>query len=314
MVVDCPSQKPLPIRRDWYPDATWINGLPTHADFARWLDGLDVVYTAETGYGSALWDEAERLGVKTVLHANWEFLDRRDRPTLWAAPSNWNYLEFPMPRQILPVPIELDRFPIRRYSTEQTATRFLHIVGRPAVHDRNGTNDLLHALTRVNSEISVTIKCQEPGYVENMIRNHVIPSNVSLTVDSGDAPNYWDAYTDQDVLIMPRKFGGLCLPVNEALGAGMPVIMTKIEPNKDWLPEDWLAPAEESGAFQVCGKTIYMYTVSHQALANRIDAFAQSCRFYADARFEVYKLSGELGWESLKPLYEKTFEGVMGES
>ena len=87
MVVDCPSANPLPLRRDWYPDATWINGLPNERDLRNWLRDVDVVYSAETGYGQALWSEAERAGVKTVLHVNPEFLDVRDRPSLWAAPS-----------------------------------------------------------------------------------------------------------------------------------------------------------------------------------------------------------------------------------
>jgi len=93
MVVDCPSAKPLPIRRDWYPDAQWVHGLPTPQDFERFCDGLSVVYTAETSYGQSFWNIAEHAGVKTVLAANYEFLDLQDRPSLWAMPSMWHFHE-----------------------------------------------------------------------------------------------------------------------------------------------------------------------------------------------------------------------------
>ena len=56
MIVDCPSAKPLPLHLEQYPGegVSVVKGLPTAEDFRSWLDGLDVVYTAETGYGYAL--------------------------------------------------------------------------------------------------------------------------------------------------------------------------------------------------------------------------------------------------------------------
>lgn len=38
-------------------------------------------------------------------------------------------------------------------------------------------------------------------------------------------------------MILPRKYAGLCLPMNEALMSGLPVIMTDIEPNNVILPK-----------------------------------------------------------------------------
>lgn len=208
MVIDCPSANPLPIRRDWYPDATWIHGLPTARDFRTWLQDLDVVYTAETGYGPHLWDEAERAGVRTVLHVNPEFLDVRDRPTLWAAPTAWRYSELPAPKRLLPVPITLS--PERARPTT-AATRFLHVIGRPAVHDRNGTLTLLEALRYVQTPITLTITCQSPSYVADALLGVHAPAHVQLDVRTGDIADHRDLYTDQHVLVLPRRFGGLCL-------------------------------------------------------------------------------------------------------
>lgn len=304
MVVDCPSADPLPLRRDWYPGATWVAGLPTAADFRRWLDGVDVVYTAETGYGRALWSEAERAGVKTVLHLNREFLDPHDRPTLWAAPSMWRYDEVPDPKMFLPVPIATDRFTDR--PRPATATNFLHIVGRPAIHDRNGTTDLLAALPHLRSRVTVTIRCQDPTYVPGLLRARTIPANVELVIQSGDTANYSDNYRVGDVLVMPRRFGGLSLVVNEGLGAGMPVIMPNISPN-EWLPADWLVPATKTASFTAKTR-VDVYTTDPQALAARMDEFAAYPVFYATALVTAQQLAKDLSWDTLRPVYEKVFE------
>jgi glycosyltransferase involved in cell wall biosynthesis len=308
MVVDCPSLKPLPIRGDWYQDATWIKGLPTAADFRVWLKDLDVVYTAETGYGQALWQEADRAWVKTVLHANYEFLDRTDSPTVWAAPSTWMFHDFPDGSVYLPVPVALDRFAAPAVNSDPagSANHFLHIVGRPAVHDRNGTRDLLDCLRLVQSEIVLTIKCQEPGYVESMIRP--LPKNVTVVVDSGDVPNYWDLYKGHDVLVMPRRFGGLCLPVNEALASGMPVIMPNIKPNNDWLPSEWLVRATPAGSF-IAKQVVEFYETDPRALAEKIDCFAQDPDFHRTAAETALRLAKKLSWDELKPLYKKVLRG-----
>lgn len=312
MVVDCPSQQPLPLHLDRFPGASVVHGLPTAKDFRWFLHDIDVVLTAETGYSPTLWDEAERQGAKTVLALNYEFLNRNDRPTLWAAPSLWQYEHIPDRKVFLPVPIESDRFPIRRWPVYATATRFVHIVGRPTWNGaqdlhRNGTIDVVQALQYVTSDIEVTFRCQAPGYVSNLLRDAVIPDNVTIHLSSGDHPNYWDAYTDQDCLLMPRRFGGLCLPVNEALGAGIPALMTDIPPNNQWLPKPWLVHAEPCGSF-VAKQRIQMYQVDPHLYAARIDEMASSARVFADARMEAQRLGGEHSWSSLKPLYLKIFE------
>lgn len=322
MVIDCPSAKPLPLRRDWYPDATWINGLPTRGDFREWLQDLDVVYTAETAYGPHLWSEADRAGVKTVLHANYEFLNRDDRPTLWAMPSMWHYDDVPFRNKtFLPVPVETDRFTEQRGSAakeppgsampSRTAVRFLHVVGRPAHLDRNGTADLLDALEYVESDVTVTIKCQQGGYVSSLRPTLQTRKNVTLIIDPGDVDNYWDLYTGHDVLIMPRRFGGLCLPVNEALAAGMPVVMPDISPNNTWIPSEWLVPAHKAGSFTVKRNLIDYYNTDVKALAEKIDLFAQNPGFHRASSETASRMATDLSWTALKPLYLKTFEELV---
>lgn len=299
MVIDCPSAKPLPIRHDWYPDATWITGLPTRQDIRKWLRGLDVVYTAETGYGDALWREARNMGVKTVLHCNPEFLNRRDQPDLWLAPTRWMWDTIPTPKRHLPVPVDPAAFPPRR---PEITPHFLHIVGRPAIHDRNGTLDLLLALQHVTEQITVTVRCQDTNYVPGLMKQHRVhtPNNVVLRVETGDVEHHTDLYTDGDILVMPRRFGGLCLPAQEAIAAGMPVLMPDIAPNNQWLPKEWLFPAEMSGSF-VAKQRVDYYRTKPRILAAKLDAYATMPPSQWSA--DVERIRQELSWETLRPSY-----------
>lgn len=304
LVVNCSSAQPLKLRLERFPGATVVDGLPNRDDFREFLNGVTCLYTAETGYSQELWDEAEQQGVKTVLHANYEFLDTRDRPTVWAAPSLWRINQWPAGTIHLPVPIETDRFPIT--AKPATATRFLHIVGRPAINDRNGTVDLLRALRHVKSDIELTITCQHPGHVGGLINDHSIhtPDNVRLTIAPGDTENYWDNYSGFHALILPRRFGGLCLPANEAIGAGIPVIMPDTDPNNTWLPREWLVRCSHAGEFRAKQHITYVRT-DPELLAQQIDQLAQDQDFYTTAVAKALHLRDRYSWDTLAPLYRQ---------
>ena len=306
MVIDCPSERPLPLHFERFPDATIITGYPTARDFINFVDGLDVVFTCETPYNYELYGIALKRGVKTALQFNFEFLDRDPhvpRPDLYLAPSTWRYAEVPFAnKRYLPVSIATQRFTINNRSH---ARRFLHIVGRPAIYDRNGTADLLKALTHIQSEITLTLRCQEPGYISGLIDElHIRTApNVTLIINSADEPDYWNNYQGHDVLVMPRRFGGLCLPVNEALAAGMPVIMPRIDPNQ-WLPEPWLVNAHHVGEF-AAKALIAIHSVEPTDLAATIDRFVADDMFYANACHTARHMAHELSWDTMKPEYDE---------
>jgi hypothetical protein len=46
-------------------------------------------------------------------------------------------------------------------------------------------------------------------------------------------------------MILPRRYAGLCLPMNEALLASLPVFMTNISPNNSILQEAWLVDSKK---------------------------------------------------------------------
>lgn len=315
------SEMPLPIRTNWYPDAAIIRGWPTASHFEAFLDGLDTVYTAETGYcqNASLWDLADARGVRTVLHANFEFLDRNDRPSQWLAPSLWRFPDdWPAGAVHLPFPVETERFP--EPDLPDLPTNLLHVVGRPTIDsrmgrevdlNRNGTIDLLNCLQHTTSNFTLTVRCQKNGYVNQLMQRHnvAVPHNVDLRIECEDVPNYWDCYTGQHALILPRRFGGQCLPAAEAVaGAGIPAIMTDIDPNNTWLPSQWLVPAAQTGSL-LAKQFVDVYTVDPVGLALKIEQLVSDREFYTDAKHKAQQLRFRLSWDTLRDYYRQILAG-----
>ena len=142
-----------------------------------------------------------------------------------------------------------------------------------------------------------------PGYVGSLIHDHHIrtPDNVTLIVDSVDREFYWTTYYHQDALILPRRFGGLCLPANEAIGAGIPVIMPDIDPNNTWLPAEWLTESMMAGDFRA-KQHIFWYRTDPRVLAAKIDQLTDN-DFYVRACAKAHLLRQQLSWETLTPRY-----------
>lgn len=297
------SERPLRNHPDWYPDGEFIDGWPTPTDYGNWLPGLDTVITCETPYHPSLFTIAEQLHIRTVMQPNYELWNRNyPHPSLYAAPTKWYFDDLPDPKTHLPMPVATEDF---RPDPPPRATNFLHVIGRPAIHDRNGTTDLLLALQHVRSEITLTLRCQQAGYVHTILSdvNPLIPPHITLRIEDGDLEHYTDLYTDQHVLVLPRRFGGLCLPAQEAVAAGMPVVMTDVSPNNDWLPADWLVPANNAGTF-VAHNRINLFSADAVALADAIDRFTAP-NYYRPAVDTALDVAKELSWDNLLPIYRK---------
>lgn len=270
----------------------------TEAEIQEFIKDIDVLFCMETPYNYRFFSACAEKGVKTILQLNYEFLEYPNEhipnPDLFAAPSLWNFDDVPKNKLYLPVPVNTNRFnPVR---SERT---FIHIAGRPAIHDRNGTQVLLNALQHVTEKIKVIIRAPQTLNARSPRKN------VELIVDNKCRHNYWDGYTG-GVLVMPRKYGGLCLPVNEALAAEMPVIAPDISPNNLWLPKEWLTKAHMSLKLHA-RKPIDVYEPDPRALAAKIDQFCNP-DFYHESVEKAKALKETISWDNLLPLYHQTFE------
>lgn len=303
------SPKNLVLNTDWYRglNTRTTPGFPTDEDLIWLLDGVDVVYTAETAYNNHLYALAAERGVATVLNLNWEFLDHLQdselaRPTLFLAPSSWHYDNIPFTnKMMLHFPVATEHFSQREHPP--TAQHFRHVIGWPAIHDRAGTPEVMAALAEVTAPIRVTIACQDHLYAAALMKYRIAP-RVQLRIEAIDRGDYWDVLGDADVLLAPRRFGGLYLTVNEALAAGMPVIMTDMAPNNDWLPQEWLVPTVYVQDM-IVRAAVEIRQAHPTELARLIDRMATDEQFYSAACQRAAELGQNISWQHLLPDFKR---------
>lgn len=317
LVIDFSGMSPTPSfdsilkpNYNWYPGGTivsWGNthrptgDIPKHV-IQEFIKDLDIVVAMETPYDFNIFKMCKQQNVKTILQLNYEFLDFPSsylpHPDLFLAPSRWHYDDIPGPKKYLPVPVNTKHFK----PNASPVGHFTHNAGRPAIHDRNGTNSLLWSLIHVSKDIHLNFNSQQQARVK--INNPA----VRYTCDDTNKAHYSDNYKG-GVLIMPRKYGGLCLPINEAIAAEMPVIAPRISPNDSWLPEEWLIEARHTFSFDA-KKRIDVFEPDVYSLAAKIDQFCDP-EFYHKAVERAREIKKLISWDALLPDYYETFNELL---
>ncbi len=276
MVIDMSMHNGMEQHFDWYKDYEHIiiRNYPTRSDSKNFLVGLTHLLTCEIFYNNDIVNIARLKGVKTINQFNYEFLDNLvsdniAKPDIFLSPSYWKLEETKTKfnAQYLPPPLFKDDFKEARannFRRKSGKAKFLHVVGKPAINSRNGTDTLYKALKHSTELYDLVIKSQFKIPVENDPR---------ITYEIGNKETSADLYAGYDALIYPRKFGGLALPMNEALMSGLPVIMTDIEPNNKVLPKEWLVPAIRVGQFMT-RTMINLHEANEVLLGKKLDKLA----------------------------------------
>jgi len=261
---------------EWYSsyDVQTTHGFAMDDDVERFLSNVDAVLTAETFYNNAFIRIAQSRGIRTYNQYNYEFFEplanrRMMLPTKILSPSHWHYDEMvrltSRDKMIyLPPPTFIDDFnDIRETNLKRTGKRrFLHVAGTMAAFDRAGTKDLLAALEFAKENFELVIRVQKGEQLKS--------NDPRVTFDYTQVTDEKELYRDFDAMIQPRKYGGLNLPMNEALAAGLPVIMTDISPNNKILPRHWLVPTHNTGNFQARVR-IDLWSAYPQELGFKLD-------------------------------------------
>ena len=292
--VDNPA---LPAHPDRYPDGTvvkWADGRLPEDDVRDWITGLDVAYIAETFYDERLPDWFADAGVPLVVHAMPEFYRWADRDlpgVHWWNPTTWRQADMPAGTKVIPVPVPTDRWTTVPEPHDGPA-RILHVAGKRAAGDRNGTASFVAALKLLSNPVEVTVATQgTPPRVP-------IPTGSSITVRA-DTDDYWDIYQGQDVLVLPRRYGGLSLPVNEAAGAGLGLLLSSQDPN----PQTWpclTAKVKNQAGIRTPAGVVLTGNVDQLHLAAMIDTLADPevrARWQAEAQDWARRHS----WDALRP-------------
>ena len=264
---------------EWYKDYNVlnINGFIQPSQINQVLDGIDVLLTFEIPYSYELIKVAKARGVKTIIQNNWEFTDYLQTqglplPDLLVNHSYWNLDKqkqlWPQISEYCATPLfieEFDNIMFQNMDRNEEKRRYLHIAGRKTYEDRNGTEDLIAAVELIpkDSDFELVIKTQTTNVESNDPR---------ITIDRTAPEDEKELYRGFDAMIMPRRYGGACLPMNEALAAGLPVIMTDIDPNNKVLPKEWLVPATKKTSF-MARTNIDVYQTDPSDLADKIRKF-----------------------------------------
>lgn len=296
-----------PTHPERFPGATvarWAAGLDPRV-VIPWLRTVDVVYAAETFYDPRFTKWARANDVTTVLHANPEFWTNGTNPDrLWTA-TPWRREVMPQHTEVVPFPVATDRFaydePVtaRRYDDR---TRWVHVAGKRALADRNGTDILMAALPLLQESCHVTI------YVQHGERPQLptVPPHVRVHISPVVPANYWDLYRNADAMVLPRRYGGLCLPVQESCAAGLAVLMPDLIPNHVWpgprVPAEFLRKIT-----MPCGR-VPVYDVRADVLAAAMDELAApSVREAWQAKSRAWAEAHS--WEALRPMWLSAMEG-----
>ena len=99
------------------------------------------------------------------------------------------------------------------------------------------------------------------------------------------------------------------MPMQEALSAGIPVIMPNIEPNAERLNEQWLVTAKSVGSFMTRTK-IDIYQTDPNWLAFKMLEFANA-DFMRKSNIIALEQGESMSWKQLKPYYQTIFSQVV---
>ena len=290
---------------DGYNSKPTIKGFPTTSEISEFLKGIDVVISCETFYNPRFIDIARSRGIKTILQYNYEFLDylakpNQTLPNVLVAPSLWNFEDvvnkFGDKTSVvhLPPPTDINIFSVaREINKSKTHKRLLHIAGKAAVKDRNGTNTVIEMLNYSSGDYELVIKTQSPLDIKC--------SDPRLTIDSSNPDSHQSLYEGFDAMILPRRYAGLCLPMNEALISAMPVFMTDISPNNKVLPNEWLFNSTKIDQLQT-RTMLDVYNGDAKMLAKLVDDYySLDIPKLKDKAFDIG--NGNFSTESLKDKY-----------
>lgn len=287
---------PYPDTRKSHPQAiTAIN---------QFLDGLDLVFTCETPYDYHLFREARVRGIKTILQYNFEFLDYSlepdlPQPDLFMAPSLWCYDDVPFKNKVfVPVPVDRNKFVS---VPRKEARTFIHVGGTPALEDRNGTQAVLNAWGPVRGDARLIVYTQQGRYVSPDSR---------VEIRRGTVVDQSEFYVGADVMLMPRKFGGLCLPLNEAMSCALPTIMTDLLPQKGFLHREALVRTYH--AKRVMTKSVIDIFEPHlPTLTQKIQQCVDSPELVQRLSEHNDSVAEKISWERIEPIYRNVFEHVV---
>jgi hypothetical protein len=278
LLIDSTPFNQNPQHPEWYKDYDCIRstGFPSLQQIKLFLNQVDVVISCETFYDQNFVRYAQRKGVKTILQYNYELFGNLAAPNLpvpdvLLSPSVWHIEHvkklFGNQSKVIHLPPPTNPLTFsgaKETNLSKDHNRILHIAGKKAAKDRNGTNTVLDMLKYSKADYELVIRSQSE--IETNVKDS------RLTIEIGNPDNREDMYAGFDAMVLPRRYAGLCLPMNEALMSALPVFMTNVSPNDHVLPKEWLVKSTSLGTFRTKVR-IELFDADLKELALSIDTY-----------------------------------------
>jgi len=264
---------------EWYPNQV--------KNFDELLDKVDEVWFFETPFDWSYIVKARNKGVKTVLVAMYE-CTQSPLPYYPDVILGGSVLEtefFNAKHINVPVPDEVV------WKERKKAEVFVHNAGHGGLHGRNGTKELVEAMKYVQSPIKLLIRTQF---------DNVKCNDPRVEIQVGDLP-YEELFSVGDVFVYPDKFGGSCLPLQEAFASGMMIMASNRHPSNLWLPNETLIPIKGYQKLKIY-REFDAAIVDPQDIARTIDEwYGKDISKFSKAGKKWGKLNS---WPILKKEYE----------
>lgn len=298
VVIDVEVYRHQPTHRDRYPGSTWNVGLDidwSDRSIREFLDGLDVVFTAETPYNPNLFTIAREMGVASVLYAMPELYPYRQhpdlpRPDLTVNPTSWLHENLFDPKMVLPLPVDRERCAFRPRSSANGTVD--HLAGRPALLDRNGSQVVLAAAQFIRGRVRVRAQTTLIGGARRF---------PNVTSEHREVDDYWKQYDEIDLMAMPRRYGGLCMPLQEAASCGVPVIIPNVEPYNDGWPPELLVEPIADRARIMAGGLVPLVAIPPRRLADKVNALLEDDALMRRMSVAMDEWAEKRSWERMEP-------------
>jgi hypothetical protein len=240
---------------------------------ARFAESVDRLVTVECLYAPPpLWQTVNQA-TTTVLVANPELY--ADYPAhRIIVPTNWRLDRFPHGATVVPHPVDLTAAAPHARARTGPARTFLHVEA-PAMCDRNGSELVAAALGLVTEPCTLIVRSHRDRRSGPLADTQV--GNVRIVWDNTRPADWTACYhpADVDVLLLPRRYGGLSMVVQEAAALGIPTVMLDLDPQRAEGWPGWRVPGHRLRTMLMRGGEFDVHTCRPEHLAATVNALAR---------------------------------------
>jgi len=205
-------------------------------DFLWWVvfNKLDTVIFVEEQHTKNLVPICNKLGIKSINYVVWEFINpaeleyyRQFTHIVCPTKSTYNLLknEYLLENAVyIPWGIDLDQYTFQEPIPKEKPIIFFP-AGFGGVSDRKNEKAVIDAFSYICPRDKAILHIHTQQENQSARAQNVIKT--SGTVDSNQLIKY---YQEGDLVVLPSRWEGNCLPLLESLALGRPVIVTDCAP------------------------------------------------------------------------------------